>query len=167
VPTLEEFIEAARGRIKLNIELKYYGRPGQSLARKVVQILHDKNFTTQAALTSLNHASLTQVRRLDSHIRTGFIVAVQIGDLTQLDVDFLSINKKLATPELLARAAKHGLGVHVWTVDQRKEMLQMLHRGVDNLITDEPERAVEVVDWYFNLSDVERFLLRFRDWLRG
>jgi len=82
-------------------------------------------------------------------------------------VDFLSINKKLATPELLARAAKHGLGVHVWTVDQRKEMLQMLHRGVDNLITDEPERAVEVVDWYFNLSDVERFLLRFRDWLRG
>jgi len=167
VATLEEFIEAARGRIKLNIELKYYGRPGERLAREVVRILDRQDFITQAVVTSLSHEALAQVRRLDRRIQTGFIVAFQVGDLTRLDVDFLSINKKLAKPDLLARAAKHGLGVHVWTVDQRPEMVRLLDRGVDNLISDEPELAVEVVNWYQDLSDLELFLLRFRDWLRG
>jgi glycerophosphoryl diester phosphodiesterase len=166
--TLEEFIdEATRGCIKLNIELKYYGRPGERLAREVVRILRDKDFLDQAVITSLNYDALAQVRRLEPRIPIGFIVAAQVGDLTRLDLDFLSINKSLAKPELLARAAKHGRRVHVWTVDHRKDMVRLLDRGVDNLISDEPELAVEVVAWYQSLTDLELFLLRFRDWLRG
>src|SRR5262249_55506792 len=45
VATLEQFIAEARGRIKLNIELKYYERhPNDSLAREVVRILKKQNF---------------------------------------------------------------------------------------------------------------------------
>src|SRR5205807_465231 len=153
--TLEQFIDAARGHIKLNIELKYYRHRGQHLAEKVVRLLQKHDFTAQAVVTSLSYDALVQVRRLDRRVKTGFIVAAQLGDLTRLDVDFLSINQSLATPELLARAAKHDLGVHVWTIDRRADMLRLLHRGVDNLISDEPALAVEVVAWYQSLSDLE------------
>ena len=37
VPTLDEVLEEARGRIKLNIELKYYGDHQPGLAGRVVE----------------------------------------------------------------------------------------------------------------------------------
>jgi hypothetical protein len=38
---------------------------------------------------------------------------------------------------------------------------------VDNLITDDPALAVEVVRWFEELSDEELVLLRFQYWLRS
>jgi glycerophosphoryl diester phosphodiesterase len=164
IATLEEFIDAARGKIKLNIELKYYGHDPR-LADRVVRLLHDKDFAGQVVITSLEYRGLAEVRRLDPRIQVGYIVTASVGDLTRLDLDFLSLNQRQVTPELMRRVRAHGLGVHAWTVNKRTDMVRMIHRGVDNLITDDAALAVEVVEWYEGLSDVELVLLRFRQWL--
>jgi glycerophosphoryl diester phosphodiesterase len=165
--TLEEFIEAARpGTIKLNIELKYYGQK-PTLAWKVVRMLQQKGFLDRVVISSLNAQALAEVRRLEPRLKTGYIVAASLGDLTRLKLNFLSLEMKKVTPLLLSLARRHHLEVHAWTVNRREDMVKMLNLGVDNLITDEPELALEVIDWYQNLSDPERLLLRFRHWLRS
>src|SRR5205823_7307378 len=92
IATLEEFIDAARGHIKLNIELKYYGHDAR-LAGRVVQLLHEKDFAAQVVITSLDNRGLAEVRRLDPHIPIGSIVTASVGNLTRLDLDFLSLNE--------------------------------------------------------------------------
>ncbi len=166
IPTLEQFIDAARDKIGLNIELKYDG-PAPNLAGKVVDIVHRGRFADQCVITSMDAAGLRQVRQLDPKLKLGYILAAGAGDLASLNVDFLSLSQNNATPAMLRRAARKGMTVHVWTVNERDDMIKMILQGSDNIITDDPKTALDVVRWYESLSTPELMLLRVRQWLKG
>ncbi len=78
--------------------------------------------------------------------------AVALGDLTKVDVDFLAVSTKLATPFFIRAAHKTGKEVYVWTVNDVVGMSTYLSRGVDSLITDEPALALEVMAQRAELS---------------
>ena len=52
--------------------------------------------------------------------------------------------------------------VCVWTIDDPEMMSTMIDRGVDCIITNTPERLVEVLVQRQALSTLERLLLRYR-----
>lgn len=166
IPTLEQFIEAARDKIGLNIELKYDG-PAPHLAEKVVDIVRRGRFADQCVITSMDAAGLRQVREIDPKLKLGYILAAGAGDLASLNVDFLSLSQNNATPAMLRRTARNRLNVHVWTVNERDDMINMILLGADNLITDDPQTALDVVQWYESLSTPELILLRLRQWLKS
>jgi len=166
IATLEEFIEAARGKIKLNVELKYYGYD-EDLAGRVVAILQQHDFLDQATITSLEVRGMEAVRALEPRLRTGYIVSASVGDLTKVDVDFLSVRHALVTPEFRRDAARRGWEVHAWNVNERKDMEAMLDLGVDNLITDDVPLAREVIRRHEDLPVGELILRRLHAWLRS
>ncbi|MEE2678978.1 MAG: glycerophosphodiester phosphodiesterase [Myxococcota bacterium] len=51
--------------------------------------------------------------------------------------------RPLVTPDFVAHAHRHGLQVHVWTIDEPDEMDRLLDLGVDGIITDYPALLVE------------------------
>jgi glycerophosphoryl diester phosphodiesterase len=51
----------------------------------------------------------------------------------------------LVTPELIAHAHRHGVHVHVWTINETAEMERLLDLGVDGLVTDFPGRMAAVL----------------------
>jgi glycerophosphoryl diester phosphodiesterase len=161
VPTLEDVIDAVRGRMKLNVELKY-NVPDPELAPAVVELLRRKDFLDHAVITSLDYAALRQVRALEPRLRTGHIVTAGIGDLTRSQADFLSLNAARATPLLIRRARAAGKQVHVWTVNDPDVMLRMIERGVDNVITDDPASFARVVAERRELDRAELLGLRLR-----
>ena len=59
---------------------------------------------------------------------------------------------KIITRDFINKAHSRGLQVHVWTVDDRKEMSELLDLGVDGLMTDEPGTLKNVLlergEWY-------------------
>jgi len=167
VATLGEFIEAAKSLgIGLNVELKTYGR-GQKLAERTVAAVREAGFESRCVITSLDAPLLAEVRRLDRSLRIGLIVTARVGDVTRLDVDFLSIEKSRVQPAFVAAAKGRGLAIHAWTVNRADEMIPLLLRGADNLITDDPALAVAAVRDYDALTDVELLLARLRLWLRS
>jgi glycerophosphoryl diester phosphodiesterase len=163
VPTLEEAIETAQGRINLNIELKYNGHD-EKLAERVVRIVRDAGFEPQCVISSLEYGGLVETKRRDPKLEVGFVVFRSIGDLSRLDVNFLSVNSNLVTEDLIHRARRNGKAVHAWTVNDRPTMSRMIHLGVDNVITDDPETLLSVLQERTALGDVERLLLAFRAW---
>ena len=51
----------------------------------------------------------------------------------------------LVRPAVLAAAHRHGVAVHVWTIDEPAEMHRLLDMGVDGIMTDRPEVLRQVM----------------------
>lgn len=53
---------------------------------------------------------------------------------------------RLVDAAFVAAAHQRGLGVHVWTIDDRTEMEALLDLGVDGIMTDEPALLRQVLE---------------------
>jgi glycerophosphoryl diester phosphodiesterase len=160
-PTLEEVIDFVRGRMKINIELKY-NVPDPGLAPAVVDLLQRKDFIDQVVITSLDYAALKQVESIEPRLVTGHIVTAAVGNVVRTEADFVSLNAARATPSLVRRAHAAGKDVHVWTVNHPEVMLRMIERGVDNVITDNPALLARVIGERQSLGTLELLGLRLR-----
>jgi glycerophosphoryl diester phosphodiesterase len=167
LPTLKEAIDLARGKIRLNIELKYYGEGDPRLAPDVARILREEKFDRDCFVASLHYASLAEARKEWPALRTAAIVSARVGDPTRLEVDVLSMNAKLVTTRLLRSAHLRGKEVHVWTIDDPRLATRLMDLGVDNLITNDPAVMVRLRDERGALSRIERLVLAFRVLLRA
>ncbi|HEY8505745.1 MAG TPA: glycerophosphodiester phosphodiesterase family protein, partial [Gemmataceae bacterium] len=161
VPTLAEAIGLARGRIKLNIELKYFG-PDRGLAAEVARLIRDERFESDSLVTSFEYDALRKVKQELPGVRTGFIVAHALGDVTRLEVDVLNVRADHLSDGLLRAAHRHGREVHAWTVNDPREMIRLMKRGVDNILTSDPDLLVRVRGEWAGLTDAERLLLASR-----
>jgi glycerophosphoryl diester phosphodiesterase len=161
IPTLAEVLDECRGRIKLNIELKVYGS-GRRLALEVARLIGEQSFQFNCLVTSFNYDALLEVKRHYPLVRTGLIVAYALGDVGQLEVEALSVRANWLSDEVLNEAHRVGKEVHVWTVNDAREMTRLMKRGVDNIITDEPDLLIRVRDEWAELAGPERLLVASR-----
>ena len=164
LPTLQEVVDLARGRIKLNIELKVQGSP-EGLVERVVDLVERNGFAEECVITSLDEAAVRAVKQQDPDLRVGFIVATAIGDPTRMQVDLLAVSTQFLSSGLIRNAHRRGMEVHVWTVNTREQMWAVIERGADNIMTDYPPRLLEVLEERADMTNAERVLLAFRSWL--
>jgi glycerophosphoryl diester phosphodiesterase len=165
-PTLQEIIDLARDRIKLNIELKYtWSDP--TLTGKVVKIIRQNEFSSDCVVSSLNFSAVTEIKQYFPELTAGFIVFKAAGDLSRMEADFLSISAANATARLVRQLHRNGRAVHVWTVNDFNNVISMVERGVDNIITDYPQDVRRFIEEWRTLSDSERIVLMLRNLIVG
>jgi glycerophosphoryl diester phosphodiesterase len=160
-PTLAEVIRLVRGRMKLNIELKY-NVPDPGLAPAVIELLRREQFLDDVVITSLDYAALKQVEAIEPRLRTGHIVTASVGNVLRTEADFLSLSSAQASASLVRRAHRAGKEVHVWTVNAPEVAVRMIERGVDNIITDDPALVARVVRERSALDNAQILGLRLR-----
>jgi len=160
-PTLAEVIRLVRGRMKLNIELKY-NVPDPGLAPAVVELLRREQFLDEVVITSLDYAALKQVEAIEPRLPTGHIITASVGNVLRTEADFLSLSSAQASASLVRRAHRAGKEVHVWTVNAPEVVVRMIERGVDNIITDDPALVARVVRERGALDNAEILGLRLR-----
>lgn len=145
IPTLEEALDDCKGRIKLNIELKNIG-DRTDLPEQVVEMIRDREMQEQCVITSVKLDYLVRVKEADPDLHTGYILPVAYGRYYDNDAfDFISLRSSFVTLGLVENAHEKGKAVHVWTVNKKSEIEQMKVLGVDNIITDYPALAREVL----------------------
>jgi len=159
IPTLDDVLAFAKGRVRLNIEVKPHERE-KNMARSVVDAIHRHGMQENVVITSNDYPILQRIRALDPDLRIGSIIAAKVGKVEALDVDFYSVQPKIATVAFVRRAHAIGRDVHVWTVNERARMEEMLDNGVDVLITDWPKRALEVLESRSDLDELNAAVLR-------
>ena len=164
IPTLEQAISLVRGRMRLNIELKFNGHD-ERLVERVVEIVSGEGFNEEAVITSLDYRALEDVRAITTAIPVGFIVASTVSRITRLEVEVLAVDQRLATPSFIRATQRAGKEVHVWTVNDRASMQRFIELGVDNIMTDDPAMLRDLLAERAALSDPEKWLLTFRNWL--
>lgn len=146
VPTLEQVLELCKGKIYLNIELKGVDSI-ESLAEKVVRLVEEYGFERQCVISSKNRRALLHVKELNGEIKTGYIMSFAYGSFYETDdIDFFSIKSEFVNETVVQEAHLFGKEIHVWTVNSRSELERMKLLGVDNIITDAPILAREVLE---------------------
>jgi glycerophosphoryl diester phosphodiesterase len=159
---LLQAIRFCKGRIRLNIELKY-NRADPDLAEKVGQLIRKNAFEKDCVVTSLDYAELKKFKSLFPEVRVGLIVFRALGDYTRSHVDFLSIDAAQASSRRVKQAQQHGKQVHVWTVNDLQTALTMIEVGVDNIITDKPADVLKWLQAWNDLTATQKIAL----WLRN
>lgn len=161
IPTLEQCLERAKGRIGLQIELKYFGFDPR-LAEDCVRLVRAHGMEKQAVLMSLHPRGVRQLRDLAPDIPVGYLSVLSAGDLARVDADFVGVPFSRATPAFMRAARRKGLPVHVWGVNSPARMITVIERGAAGIITDVPDVAVRLRRELRELSPAELLLLRFR-----
>jgi len=70
---------------------------------------------------------------------------------TLRDVDAVQIPEshrgiRLFTPSLLRAAQRHGIEVHVWTINDPDDMSRLVAAGADGIVTDRADIALQLLD---------------------
>lgn len=87
---MEDVIKVCKGKIKLNIEIKTGNNDSENFVPDVVKVIEDTNFVDKCVVTSLDYGALIKVKECNPKIKTGYIMAVAMGEFYNLpNVDFL------------------------------------------------------------------------------
>jgi glycerophosphoryl diester phosphodiesterase len=164
-PTLRAVLEAAKGRGKVLIELKYYGHD-VDLEARVARIVEETGMEDAVAVMSLKIPGVRKMHALRPDWPHGILAATAIGDLAALEADFLAVNTGQASLRLIRQAQERGKKLYVWTVDDPLTMTRMISMGVDGLITNDPALARQVMEARNALSAPERLMLWLSDRFR-
>ena len=164
VPTLQEAMNVARGKIHLNIEVKPYGEDPSSAA-VVAELIKKNKFADQCVVTSFDANVLRAIKAEVPDLQVGLIVGAAMGDLSKVDADFLSVHAPIVDARFMKRCRERDKEVYTWTVNNREQMIRLTILGVNAIITDEPGVLHELRQRYEELTHSERVLLTFRLWL--
>ena len=145
IPTLEEVMDYCKGKMKLNIELKYSGKDSL-LPEKVAGLIMDYEMEDQCVVSSVSLSYLKRVKDRNPDVRTGCIISAAYGNYYSSDAtDFISIRSSFVNEKMIKAIHEEGKEVHAWTVNSKSEMERMKLLGVDNVITDRPVLAREII----------------------
>lgn len=153
IPTLDAVIKTCKGRIRLNIEIKS-NEHTPTLVAETVRIIEENDFVSECVVTSLSYDTLVAVKAADPDIRTGYIMPIALGSFYDLEaVDFYSMEGTFVTRSVVQQAHLRGQKVSVWTMDRSEDISRVIECDVDDIITDDPVGARDLVDVYRNESD--------------
>ena len=162
IPTLKEVLDFVDGRVTVLIEIKHMDHPHyHDFAEKLVEVvLKEKNGEDWIILQSYEPKYLDEVHELDPFIQTkALIVGEDSAPLLAFYIEtrihmgrakesnrMKAINPQWETlsPRRIFQMHAKGYEVHAYPVNTREDMIKMLHAGVDGIITDFPDRAIQL-----------------------
>jgi glycerophosphoryl diester phosphodiesterase len=141
IPTLEEVLELAAGRIGVMVEIKspWLYRRHDIVARAVYLLDGD------AAVLSFSRRAILETRRLRPELRTMQHVGVGVPIRRAAGAWAAGFDNDRTTPRDLAKAQRLGLQTAVYTVNEPARMLELQDLGVDGIFTDYPGLARETL----------------------
>jgi glycerophosphoryl diester phosphodiesterase len=148
IPTIEEVLAFGRTHeIGLFLEIKPTGPTGAEHA--IVGALHACDEVARSVVLSFAPGVLKRVHQLDPLVVTGFLFSdrlpAAVGTAVDAGARQLLPRTDRVTRELVTDAHAHDLSVVAWTANTVEEMQKLISAGVDGIITNYPQRLVELL----------------------
>lgn len=151
IPTLEEALTLMKPtEMTVNIELKTGVNFYDGIEDRVLRLVDRLQMKEQVIYSSFNHYSVMKVKELCPDAHVGFLYCdgtlhmAEYAMENQVEALHPSINNTQYI-DLIADCKGRGIHLHVWTVNDKKDMEHMMKLGVDAIITNYPDVAYEVV----------------------
>ncbi|MCU5089913.1 glycerophosphodiester phosphodiesterase [Bacillus toyonensis] len=144
ISTLDEIIKLAKGKIKLNIEVKLHGGE-KDFVNKVLKAIKDNEFEKQCVIQTLHYPLIKEFKRANSDIKVGYILYASRANLKNVKAYFYVAEEYMLNKKLVKEARKLNKPIYVWTVNDMESLKAYYKLNVDGIITDYPEDARETI----------------------
>jgi glycerophosphoryl diester phosphodiesterase len=153
VPSLEEVVKAFPD-VSLVVDLKIDG-----LIEPLVEMIRDLELESRLIVGSFSDERLAEFREASAGtvptstgpiLTRAWLLASRVGrgaggEASALQIPTHLRGVRVVNPKLVETAHKHGMQVHVWTVNEPESMESLLDLGVDGIVTDRPDLLKEVL----------------------
>lgn len=151
IPTLEEVFQAVGGKLLINVELTNYATPEDELPEKVAKLVEKYQLNKHLIYSSFHPKTLARIRKLQPDIPTGVLALPKFAGLVSR-----GLLGRMWAPDMVhpffadinsgyvSRQHSMSRKVNVWTVDDTNDIEAMIALGVDGIITDDIEKALEL-----------------------
>ncbi|PID70801.1 hypothetical protein CSB37_00450 [bacterium DOLZORAL124_38_8] len=137
IPTLQEVIDIAKGKIDLQIELKAPHTP-----KPVYEILLKNNLIDNTIITSFDAELLKEIKSINPNLKTGLLFREYSEHIWQLvdklSVDMIGPKGIIVTKDMIEKAHKRGKIVYAYHVTKPLGT-KLIPLGIDEIGTDYPE----------------------------
>lgn len=150
IPSLEEVLNFLKSTgLTINIELKNSINFYPGMEKEVAALVAKKNMQKQVLYSSFNHASMNFMSDLVGSkycaILTSDIQFEPWHYMQEIDAGaYHPMINSLQDIYLVNKLQEHDLNVHVWTADEEAYIYAGLLLGVDAIITNKPEKAINL-----------------------
>lgn len=137
-------------KLLLNLELKNYEVFYEGLEKMVIDEICARQMQDQVFLSSFNHISMQACKSINPEIKTGLLYDKPLLDIDKYiersNADNMHPRYMLLQyqPELVDLYHSRGMDVNTWTVNDEENMRDMIHRGVDLIISNEADLLCKV-----------------------
>ncbi|MDD6352219.1 MAG: glycerophosphodiester phosphodiesterase [Lachnospiraceae bacterium] len=151
IPTMKEVFDLLKPTgLTINIELKtgivFY--PG--LEEKILKLTEECGMEDRVIYSSFNHYTIEKIHSLKPEAEVGFLYSDGTIDMPAYGKTH-GVNAlhpalyNLQFPGYMEACRKAGLAVNVWTVNKPEYVAMCVKAGVDAVITNYPDMAMEVI----------------------
>ncbi|MEZ4513703.1 MAG: glycerophosphodiester phosphodiesterase [Chloroflexota bacterium] len=162
VPTLRELLMAFPD-MRFNVEIKQQEPP---MAEPLCNLIRELDMGEQMLVASFNEAAIVAFREACPEVATSMVQAeiipffalskLWLGATYQPQVEAIQVPEfrggivpwgdlRVVNGRFIRDAQQHNIEFHVWTVNETGDMQRMLDWGVDGIITDRPDRLLELL----------------------
>ncbi len=156
LPTLEEVLQFAEGKIAINIEIKpeaVTDKLEDGIEEKALNLVKKYGMEKHIIFSSFSYQALSHFRSLDVDISTALLYdkrqsakrtpseLVKDYDVQAFNCSFREYSKKWAH-----ETAEHEIPVFIYTVNKERRMEKMIRRGATGIFTNRPDVLKQVVD---------------------
>lgn len=157
--TVESYLlEKRLEPIHFNIELKtrlgaddiYHPRP-EVFSEMVYSVLSNTEILNRTTIQSFDFRTLKYFNKTYPDVQLALLIENDLPWKKNLDSlgfvpEIYSCDYQLLSREIINDLQKKGMRVIPWTVNDTKDMQQLIDWGVDGIITDYPDRAVSLIN---------------------
>jgi glycerophosphoryl diester phosphodiesterase len=156
VPTVEE-VFAAFPDVALNIEIK---QEEPSMVAPFCQLIREHDLVDQVLVASFHEETIDEFRATCPDVATStstsetvplfvlsrlFLEATYGAPAEAAQVPEYRSGLHVLAPRFIDAAHNRYLEVHAWTINEEDDMQRMISLGVDGIITDYPDRLLELL----------------------
>jgi len=150
IPTLDEVLELLqRWTGTINIEIKDGSILYPNIEKEVVNIIEKFKLEDRIIVSSFNHYSLVEVKKLNPRIKTGILYLAGLYEPWEYAkrLDAYAIHPSLynVVPEIVNGCIKNGIAINPYTIDEPEMIKKVASLGVDGIITNVPDIALKVL----------------------
>lgn len=152
IPTLREVLEMARGKVRVNIELKK-GDYGQwtilNLTDRALREVEKAGMLNQVLFSSFDPLALEQILKENVSLSVAYLynrpwrLPMEVTEGRPFFI--LNCRKSVLNSENISRAHQEGIRIGVYTLNTEEEMERFIHLKVDAIITDYPDRLIHLL----------------------
>lgn len=151
IPTFEEVLVLLEKNKNWNGFLNIEFKTADDTVDKAICIIKKHKLENRTMFCSFHYEALVKAKSLAGQIKCGFLnsevdchIANNFSDLKKYGIEYLHPHYAKVTKEIVDVYAESKVGLNVWTVDNIDDINYQLEIGVNSIITNTPDLAIQL-----------------------